>query len=103
MVGPYDISGSLRVPGHLDHPRVKAACARVVAACARAGKSCGTHLVEPSKETVHKAFATGYTFLVLASDIFVLWKWAERTRQLVRTARTKTAHAPSCRRSCRTA
>ncbi len=33
MVGPYDISGSLKIPGQLDHPKVVAASKKVIQAC----------------------------------------------------------------------
>jgi 2-dehydro-3-deoxyglucarate aldolase len=87
MIGPYDLSGSLGIPGQLDHPEVIGACAQVVKACARYGKGCGTHLVDPTEANLHAAFKNGYTFVVLASDVFVLWKWSERMRTLVRAAR----------------
>ncbi len=83
MVGPYDISGSLGIPGALTDPRVTEACSRVIEACQRAGKVCGTQLVEPDVQQVDAAFAQGYTFVVLASDVFLLWKWSERMCQLV--------------------
>ncbi len=83
MIGPYDISGSLGIPGQLDHPRVTEACTRVIAACRQHGKACGTQLIEPSEEAISAAQAAGYTFIVLASDVFILWKWSERMRQVV--------------------
>ena len=89
MMGPYDLSGSLGIPGQLAHPRVMEACDRVVKACARHGKGCGTHLVDPTEAEVRAAFESGYTFVVLASDVFVLWKWSERMRPLVRAVRLK--------------
>jgi 2-dehydro-3-deoxyglucarate aldolase len=89
MIGPYDISGSLGIPGQLDHPRVQEACARVISACRRARKACGTQLIEPTEDTVLAAFDMGYTFVVLASDVFVLWKWSERMRRLSEAIRQK--------------
>jgi 2-dehydro-3-deoxyglucarate aldolase len=83
MIGPYDLSGSLGIPGQLDDPRVTEACARVVDACRKQGRACGTHLVDPTEDQVAAAFAAGYTFVVLASDVFILWKWGERARRLV--------------------
>ena len=83
MIGPYDLSGSLGIPGQLEHPRVRSACARVIKACREARKACGTQLIEPAEANIAAAFARGYTFVVLASDVFVLWKWAERMRALV--------------------
>lgn len=84
MVGPYDLSGSLGIPGQIDHPRVRRACRHVVAACAKAGKSCGTHLVEADAPSVRRAFSSGFNFVILSSDIFLLWKWGARMRTLMR-------------------
>ena len=83
MVGPYDMSGSLGIPGQLTDPRVTEACARVVEVCRKYGKACGTQLIEPTAEGIEAAFAQGYTFVVLASDVFILWKWSERMRGLI--------------------
>ena len=83
MVGPYDISGSLGVPGQLGHPLVKKAAHKVIAACRKHHKACGTQVIEPNKTNVEEAFLTGYTFVVLASDIFILWKWAERMGEMM--------------------
>lgn len=87
MVGPYDLSGSLGMPGQLGHPKVTEACARVIRACRRAGKACGTQLIDPMAESVTRTLAAGYTFVVLASDVFILWKWGERMRDLVEGCR----------------
>lgn len=87
MIGPYDISGSLGIPGQLDHPRVLEVCKHIISACAKYNKACGTQLVEPDERNVKDAFSAGYTFTVLASDIFLLWKWSERMRGLINKAR----------------
>ena len=87
MIGPYDISGSLGIPGQLDHPDVKDACKKVISACSDAGKSCGTHLVVASSDSVEQAFSEGYTFVVLASDVFVLWKWGASIKDLIEKIR----------------
>lgn len=87
MIGPYDISGSMGAPGQLDHPDVLEACKRVISACQRSGKPCGIHLVEPSLKSVQNAFSDGYTFVVLASDLFVLWKWSASMKDLIEKIR----------------
>ena len=87
MVGPYDISGSLGIPGQLDHPRVQKACAQVIQACRKQGKACGTQVVEPTPARVKAALRRGYTFVMLASDVFILWKWGEATGKLIRDLR----------------
>lgn len=87
MIGPYDLSGSLNVPGRLDHPKVRGAAKRVIAACRKAGKACGTHLVEPDAGQIKRALDQGFTFIVLSSDVFLLWKWAQRIRGYIRMNR----------------
>lgn len=80
MVGPYDLSGSLGIPGQIDHPRVAEAGRQVVESCAKAGRACGTQLVDPDAESMSQAIADGYTFTVLSSDVFLLGSWAKRMR-----------------------
>ena len=87
MIGPYDLSGSFGVPGQLDHPSVVEAANRVIRACAAHGKGCGTQVIEPDAERLKGVFEAGYTFVVLASDVFVLWKWGEAMGILVKTLR----------------
>lgn len=89
MIGPYDISGSMGIPGQLEHPRVAEACGRVVEACRRHRKACGTQVIEPTEQAVAAALETGYTFVVLASDVFLLWKWSERMRKLTEALRER--------------
>lgn len=83
MIGPYDLSGSLGVPGQINHPRVAEAADKVIKTCARYGKSCGTQLVAVDQQSIEQAFASGYTFVILSSDLFLLWKWGEQTRGLI--------------------
>ena len=83
MIGPYDLSGSLGVPGELQHPRVVESMNHVIKACAKLGKSCGTQIVEPNPTNIAAAFATGYTFVVLSSDVFLLWKWSACMKEMI--------------------
>lgn len=88
MIGPYDLSGSMGIPGQLDNPLVIEACKKVMAACKRLGKACGTQIIEPNMKNMEEAFAMGYTFVVLASDVFILWKWAERIKDFIKQMRS---------------
>ena len=89
MVGPYDISGSLGIPGQIDHPLVQKACAKVIEACRKQGKACGTQIVEPTESKVKTAFARGFTFVILASDVFILWKWGEAMGKIIGASRRR--------------
>lgn len=84
MVGPFDISGSLGVPGQTNHPKVREAGRRIVEAAARAGKSCCTQIADVTPERVQDAFDQGFTFVILGSDLFVLWRWADDMRTVMR-------------------
>ena len=85
MIGPYDISGSLGVPGQLDHDLVKSACRKVIEDCLKKGKSCCTQISDVSEVSVKKAFEDGFTFVILASDLFVLTNWSSDTAKLIKT------------------
>lgn len=87
MLGPYDISGSLGVPGQTSHPLVIEASRKVVTACERRGKSCGTQVADVSEKSVQALFDIGHTYAVLGSDLFVLWKWAEQMQGLMKSLR----------------
>jgi 2-keto-3-deoxy-L-rhamnonate aldolase RhmA len=88
MVGPYDISGSLGIPGQIEDEKVRNAGQLVVDACKKYGKACGTHDIDPTSERVQSAIDNGYTFIVLASDVFILWKWGEKMQKVVANFRS---------------
>lgn len=84
IIGPFDLSGSFGIPGQLGHPNVVKACQKVIDACKKTKKPCGTQLVESNKGNVKIALNDGYNFIILASDIFVLWKWSEKMRKIIK-------------------
>lgn len=84
MIGPYDISGSLGIPGELEHKDVLKACDTVIEACYKFKKSIGTQDPDPTEKTIPNYLSRGYNFLVLSSDIFLMWRWCERMRETVK-------------------
>ena len=87
MIGPYDMAGSMGVPGQTSHPKVIGASRTVIDACERFKKSCGTQVADTTSEAVQSQLEQGYTFVVLGSDLFILWKWAEKMRSLMQSYR----------------
>ena len=61
MIGPYDISGSLNVPGDTNHPKVREAGRKVVDACANAGVSCMTQVADVTADAVF--VVDGFVFI----------------------------------------
>lgn len=84
MIGPYDLSGSLGVPGNTQHPLVLEAEKSVIAACVKARVSCGTQIANFNEENLNKALEKGYNFIIASSDLFVLNSWADSANNLIR-------------------
>ncbi len=89
MVGPYDLSGSLDVPGQIEHEKVVTAARRVIDSAKTAQRGCGSQMVDYDVQSISAKVKDGYSFLVLSSDIFLLWKWAEKTREVVKSAKNQ--------------
>jgi len=87
MIGPLDMSGSLGVPGQTNHPKVIEASRKVIEACEKYGKSCGTQVADANEKSVEALFDLGYTYAILGSDLFILWKWAEQMQALIKKMR----------------
>lgn len=83
MIGPYDLSGSLGVPGEKFHSLVKEAESQVIKACAERGISCGTQLSDFNSDSVDKALSMGYTFIIASSDLFILDSWANSAEKVM--------------------
>jgi 2-dehydro-3-deoxyglucarate aldolase len=69
IVGPYDLSGSLGVPGELEDPRVLAALETVHAAGRRHGVPGGLHVVEPDPARLRAALDAGHRFVGYGLDV----------------------------------
>lgn len=87
MIGPYDLSGSLGVPGQIQHSLMLDAERTVIESCRKVKKSCGTQLADFSKTNIDVALQKGYTFIVASSDLFVLNAWAENAESLMKCYR----------------
>lgn len=72
IVGPYDLSASLGIPGSLDDPRIAALLARIGEAGARHAKPGGMHVVEPDTDAVARLVDDGFRFIGYSMDIRLL-------------------------------
>lgn len=72
IVGPYDLSGSLGVPGDFEHPDLLAALSRVEQTCKEKGVAAGMHVVQPDYRLVMEHAARGYSFIGFGLDILFL-------------------------------
>jgi 2-dehydro-3-deoxyglucarate aldolase len=72
IVGPYDLSGSLGVPGQFDHPSMKKSMERIRIVGLSSGKAFGIHVIEPNVEELRQRLAEGYSFVAYSLDIRML-------------------------------
>jgi len=75
FIGPYDLSGSLGVPGQIGHPKVEEAIGEVVAACRK--KKVALGILEMTPERVAKRAREGFQFISAAADSFLLGQAAK--------------------------
>lgn len=72
ILGPYDLSASMGMPGNFDHPDVVAAIARVRDAGKRLNKPGGIHVVEPDQKRLKDAVDQGMTFIAYSIDTRII-------------------------------
>jgi len=72
MVGPYDLSASLGVPGEVDHADVRTSVSEVLKACKKAGIPSGIHVVQPDTKKLESEIAAGHRFLAYGTDAVFL-------------------------------
>lgn len=72
IIGPYDLSGSLGVPGNFEHKDVAAALKKVETICAAKKVSLGYHVIQPDYKLVKEKIAKKYNFIAFSLDILFL-------------------------------
>ena len=70
LIGPYDLSASMGLPGQVDHPDVKAAIQHVADVCQEAGMPTG--IFGLTAEAVQPYIDKGFKFIVVGADTFLL-------------------------------
>ena len=72
IIGPYDLSGSLGVPGDFNHPKMLKAIKRISEVSKKTKKAGGIHIVEPDKDQLSKAIKEGSKFIAYSLDTRML-------------------------------
>lgn len=72
IIGPYDLSCSMGIPGKFDDPGFIAAMERVRGTARRLGVSAGLHIVEPDCEVLTQSIQEGYRIIAYSVDIRLL-------------------------------
>jgi 2-keto-3-deoxy-L-rhamnonate aldolase RhmA len=69
IVGPYDLSCSMGIPGQFEHPDFIAALNTILEAGRRLCVPAGLHIVEPDLERLSQSITQGYRFIAYSVDI----------------------------------
>ena len=72
IVGPYDLSGSMGVPGEYNRNEVKKAIDNIKIACKKYNKPYGFHVIESDPIKLQERIDEGCTFLAYSVDFFFL-------------------------------
>jgi 2-keto-3-deoxy-L-rhamnonate aldolase RhmA len=85
IVGPYDLSGSLGVPGQFDQPSMKEAMRKIRSIGIASGKALGIHVIEPNFEELRKRVDEGYNFIAFSLDIRMLDRTCRNGLEAIRS------------------
>jgi len=72
IIGPYDLSCSMGMPGEFDRPEFLSAINKILLTGIRVGCSAGIHIVEPDVEQLQRVIGEGYNFIAYSVDIRIL-------------------------------
>ena len=72
IIGPYDLSCSMGIPGQFEQPDFINAMKRIRETGQRLGCLAGLHIVEPDPERLAQAVREGYNFIAYSVDIRML-------------------------------
>lgn len=72
IIGPYDLSGSMGIPGEYKDKKVVEALKKVEEVCKKAGKPLGYHVIPPDHKELKEKIDSGYTFLAFSIDFLFL-------------------------------
>ena len=72
IVGPYDLSGSLGVPGNFEHDGMLEAMDRIKETVSGSDKPGGVHIIEPEESEITRLQKEGYRFVAYSLDIRIL-------------------------------
>jgi 2-dehydro-3-deoxyglucarate aldolase len=72
LIGPYDLSCSLGIPGQFERAEFISALTHIRETGKRLGCPAGLHIVEPDTQQLERTIREGYTFIAYGVDIRML-------------------------------
>ena len=72
IIGPYDLSCSMGIPGQFDHPEFVNTIKNIIEIGCKVDAISGLHVVEPDISKLNKAIEDGHKFIAYSVDIRML-------------------------------
>ncbi|MAS52545.1 MAG: 2,4-dihydroxyhept-2-ene-1,7-dioic acid aldolase [Flavobacteriales bacterium] len=72
IVGPYDLSGSMGIPGEYHKPEVQEALLKIEETCKRLNKTLGFHVIQSDASFTKEKINKGYNLIAFSLDFFFL-------------------------------
>ncbi len=83
IIGPYDLSGSLGIPGKFEHKQVQEAFKKVLQVSRKLKKPAGFHVISTSEDALLEKIREGYRFLGFSLDeIFLRQSCTEKINKV---------------------
>jgi 2-keto-3-deoxy-L-rhamnonate aldolase RhmA len=93
IVGPYDLSGSLGLPGEFEHPRLAEALNEIRRVAGQTETAAGYHVVQPQPDQVRQKIGEGYSFIAYSVDFLFLGEMCRQGLNAIRQALSGAAGA----------
>ena len=74
LVGPYDLSSSLKITGKFNHPHFKKAIKQIIDKTKKKKITLGIHVLQTSIKEVKAQFRKGFKFIPYGTDALLLNK-----------------------------
>ena len=84
LIGPYDLSCSMGIPGEFNNPEFIEILNKILDVGRKSGIAIGTHIVEPDLNLLEDSIKKGYNFIAYSVDIRMLSEVAVKARRLVK-------------------
>ncbi len=82
LIGPYDLSCSMGIPGEFNNPKFIKILNKILDIGKKSGLAIGTHIVEPDLDLLEESIKEGYNFIAYSVDIRMLSEAAVKARKL---------------------
>ena len=86
IIGPYDLSGSMGMPGEFEKPVVKEALKRYIDICQKHGFPMGFHVVNTDPAKIQEKIDEGYRFIAYGTDFLFM---GDLARDGIKTIKNK--------------